>query len=83
MLVTALGEAGHASTPHLAANAVPRLATLIGRIARHRPPRRVLPVVERMMRQLGADPSGDLDAAVAAVAARTGSSATTCRACSR
>ena len=70
VLVTALGEAGHASTPHLAANAVPRLATLIGRIARHRPPRRVLPVVERMMRQLGADPSGDLDAAVAAVAAR-------------
>ena len=70
VLVTALGEAGHASTPHLAANAVPRLATLIGRIARHRPPRRVLPVVERMMQQLGADPSGDLDAAVAAVAAR-------------
>ena len=39
VLVTALGEAGHASTPHLAANAVPRLATLIDRIARHRPPR--------------------------------------------
>ena len=33
VLVTALGEAGHASTPYLGANAVPRLATLIDRIA--------------------------------------------------
>ena len=69
VLVTALGEAGHASTPHLAANAVPRLATLIDRIARHRPERTVLPVVARMLEQLGADPEGDLDAAIAAVAA--------------
>jgi acetylornithine deacetylase/succinyl-diaminopimelate desuccinylase-like protein len=68
VLVTALGEAGHASTPHLAANAVPRLATLIGRIAAHRPPRTVLPVVRRMLEQLGADPDGDLDAAAAHVA---------------
>ena len=67
--VTALGEAGHASTPHLAANAVPRLATLIDRIARHRPERRVLPAVAQMIRGLGGDPSGDLDAAVAAVRA--------------
>jgi acetylornithine deacetylase/succinyl-diaminopimelate desuccinylase-like protein len=67
--VTALGEAGHASMPHLAANAVPRLATLIDRIARHRPQRRVLPVVEQMIRGLGGDPSGDLDAALAAVRA--------------
>ena len=69
VLVTALGEAGHASTPHLGANAVPRLAVLIDRLARHRPPRRVLPVVERMIRGLGGDPSGDLDAALAAVRA--------------
>jgi acetylornithine deacetylase/succinyl-diaminopimelate desuccinylase-like protein len=68
VLVTALGEAGHASTPHLAANAVPRLATLIGRIAAHRPRRTLLPVVRRMLEQLGADPDGDLDRAVAHVA---------------
>jgi acetylornithine deacetylase/succinyl-diaminopimelate desuccinylase-like protein len=68
VVVTALGEAGHASTPHLAANAVPRLATLIGRIAEHRPQRTVLPVVRRYMEQLGADPDGDLDAAIARVA---------------
>src|SRR5215218_10513539 len=71
VLVTALGEAGHASTPYLAANAVPRLATLIGRIAAHRPERTVLPVVRRMLEQLGADPDGDLDAAIAHVAARS------------
>src|SRR5215212_3412019 len=70
VLVTALGEAGHASTPHLAANAVPRLATLIDRIASHRPARTLLPVVRRMLEQLGADPDGNLDAAVARVAAR-------------
>ena len=68
--VTALGEAGHASTPQLGANAVPRLATLIDRIARHRAPRRALPAVARMIEQLGGDPAGDLDAAVAHVAAR-------------
>jgi acetylornithine deacetylase/succinyl-diaminopimelate desuccinylase-like protein len=68
VLVTALGEAGHASTPHLAANAVPRLATLIGRIAAHRPQRTLLPVVRRMLEQLGVEPDGDLDAAVAHVA---------------
>ena len=67
VLVTALGEAGHASTPHLGANAVPRLATLIGRIAAHRPAQTVLPVVRRLMEQLGADPDSDLDAAVAHV----------------
>jgi acetylornithine deacetylase/succinyl-diaminopimelate desuccinylase-like protein len=71
VLVTALGEAGHASTPYLAANAVPRLATLIGRIAAHRPRRTLLPVVRRMLEQLGADVDGDLDAAVAHVAARS------------
>ena len=70
VLVTALGEAGHASTPHLAANAVPRLATLIGRIARHRPQRTLLPVVRRMLEQLGAEVDGDLDAALAHAAAQ-------------
>ncbi len=70
MLVTALGEAGHASQPYLGANAVPRLATLIDRIARHRPERTVLPVVAHMLEQLGADPDGDLDEAIAHVAAQ-------------
>ena len=72
MLVTALGEAGHASTPHLAANAVPRLATLIDRIA-------ALPAgaaacsrsSRTLFEALGADPDGDLDAAIAHVAARS------------
>jgi acetylornithine deacetylase/succinyl-diaminopimelate desuccinylase-like protein len=72
VMVTALGEAGHASRPHLAANAVPRLATLIERIARHRPERTVLPVVRGMLERLGADTDGDLDAAVAHVTAQHG-----------
>ena len=49
---------------------VPRLATLIGRIATHRPERTLLPVVRRMLEQLGADADGDLDAAVEHVASR-------------
>jgi acetylornithine deacetylase/succinyl-diaminopimelate desuccinylase-like protein len=71
VLVTALGEAGHASTPHLAANAVPRLATLITRIAAYRPERQVQPLVRTLFEALGADPDGDLDAAIAHVAARS------------
>ena len=69
MLVTALGEAGHASTPHLAANAVPRLATLIGRIAATGRRGRCCRWSDAVP-ALGADPAGDLDAAVAAVTAR-------------
>ena len=75
--MTALGEAGHASTPHLAANAVPRLATLITRIAAYRPERQVLPIVRTLFEALGADPDGDLDAAIAHVTARHPSSART------
>src|SRR5215207_10542911 len=71
VLVTALGEAGHASRPHLAANAVPRLATLIARIAAYRPERQVPPLLRAMFEALGADPDGDLDAAIAHVAARS------------
>jgi acetylornithine deacetylase/succinyl-diaminopimelate desuccinylase-like protein len=70
VLVTALGEAGHASTPHLAANAVPRLASIITRIAAYRPERQVQPIVRTLFEALGADPDGDLDAAIAHVAAR-------------
>src|SRR3954468_9376560 len=36
-LVTALGRAAHASTPQAGANAVPRLATLVERLAAYRP----------------------------------------------
>ena len=70
VLVTALGEAGHAATPHLAANAVPRLAAIITRIAAYRPERQVLPIVRTLFEALGADPDGDLDAAIAHVTAR-------------
>jgi acetylornithine deacetylase/succinyl-diaminopimelate desuccinylase-like protein len=61
--VTALGRSAHASTPQAGANAVPRLATLIGRIAAHRPTPTLLPVVRRMLEQLGAD----IDAQTAAL----------------
>ena len=72
VLVTALGEAGHASTPHLGrqrraaagdADRPDRRAT--------GPPRRVLPVVRRDARAARRRPDGDLDAAIAHVAART------------
>ena len=54
-MVTALGEAGHASTPTAGANAVPRLATLIDRLANHRPKRRVLPETRAMLEALLGD----------------------------
>jgi acetylornithine deacetylase/succinyl-diaminopimelate desuccinylase-like protein len=51
-LVTALGEAGHASTPTAGANAVVRLATLIERLARHKTRRVLLPEIQRMLEVL-------------------------------
>jgi acetylornithine deacetylase/succinyl-diaminopimelate desuccinylase-like protein len=63
-MVTALGEAGHASTPTAGANAVPRLATLIDRLAHHRPKRRMLPETEAMLKALLGDVGDDLDAAI-------------------
>jgi acetylornithine deacetylase/succinyl-diaminopimelate desuccinylase-like protein len=63
-LVTALGEAGHASTPTAGANAVPRLATLISRLAAYRPERRLLPETRAMLEAL-IGPFDDLDAAIA------------------
>jgi acetylornithine deacetylase/succinyl-diaminopimelate desuccinylase-like protein len=62
--VTALGEAGHASTPTAGANAVPRLAELVRRIAAFEPERRLLPVTRSMLEALVGD-VGDLDAAIA------------------
>jgi acetylornithine deacetylase/succinyl-diaminopimelate desuccinylase-like protein len=65
-LVTALGRAAHASTPQAGANAVPRLATLIERLAAHRPPRRLLPETRALLETLVGPVDGDLDAAIAA-----------------
>src|SRR4051794_4005091 len=63
-MVTALGEAGHASTPTAGANAVPRLATLIERLAAYRPERRALPESVAMLQTLVGDVGDDLDAAI-------------------
>jgi acetylornithine deacetylase/succinyl-diaminopimelate desuccinylase-like protein len=68
-LVTALGEAGHASTPTAGANAVPRLAVLIQRLAEHRTEQRLLPETRAMLEALAGPVDGDLDAALERVAA--------------
>ncbi len=67
--VHALGEAGHASVPERGANAVPRLATLITRIAGYRPERRLFPATRAMLTALVGDIGDDLDAAVARASA--------------
>ena len=63
-LVTALGRAAHASTPLAGANAVPRLATLIDRLAAYRPQRRVLPETRVLLEALVGDVGDDLDDAI-------------------
>jgi acetylornithine deacetylase/succinyl-diaminopimelate desuccinylase-like protein len=63
-LVTALGRAAHASTPLAGANAVPRLATLIDRLAAYRPKRRVLPETRVLLEALVGDVGDDLDDAI-------------------
>jgi acetylornithine deacetylase/succinyl-diaminopimelate desuccinylase-like protein len=62
--VTALGVAGHASRPQSGANAVPRLAELVRRIAAYVPQRRVLPTTSRMLDVL-VGPGGDLEDRIA------------------
>jgi acetylornithine deacetylase/succinyl-diaminopimelate desuccinylase-like protein len=64
VMVTALGEAGHASTPAAGANAVPRLATLIQRLAAYRPERRLLPETRAMMETLVGPFGDDIDGAI-------------------
>ncbi len=64
VLVTALGEAGHASVPYDAANAVPRLAALITRIAAYVPQRRLGDQTRRMLETLTGEPVDDLDRAL-------------------
>ncbi|MDX6548115.1 MAG: hypothetical protein QOG33_1665 [Gaiellales bacterium] len=63
-MVTALGEAGHASTPTAGANAVPLLAKLIDRLAAHRPKRRLLPETRVMLEALVGEVGDDLDDAI-------------------
>ena len=50
--VTALGEAGHASMPAMNRNAVPLVAELVGRLARHRTPHVLIPEVRAMLETL-------------------------------
>ncbi len=62
--VTALGEAGHASTPTVGRNAVPLLATLVHRLERHRPKPTLLPETRRTLEVLVGDPGNDLKSAI-------------------
>jgi acetylornithine deacetylase/succinyl-diaminopimelate desuccinylase-like protein len=64
--VTALGAPGHASDPYETQYAVPILAELIGRLARFRPRRRLLPATRTMLRTLLGDgfDEADLDGAI-------------------
>jgi acetylornithine deacetylase/succinyl-diaminopimelate desuccinylase-like protein len=64
VLVTALGEAGHASTPTAGANAVPRLAVLIQRLAAYRARTQVLPQTRVMLEALAGPFDGDLEGAI-------------------
>ena len=62
--VTALAEGGASSLPRSEANAVTRLARLIGRLDRHLPDRRLIPQTDAMLTALaGAD--GGLDERIA------------------
>jgi acetylornithine deacetylase/succinyl-diaminopimelate desuccinylase-like protein len=65
VLISALGEAGHASTPTAGANAVPRLATLIERLARHRSPPSLKPQTTRLLEILIGPFDGQVDDAIA------------------
>ena len=67
--VTALGEAAHASRPTAGANAVPRLARLVERLAGHRPEGRLLPVTATMLEVLTGGPVDDLATAARIAAA--------------
>ncbi|MBA2425741.1 MAG: M20/M25/M40 family metallo-hydrolase [Actinobacteria bacterium] len=64
VLITALGEAGHASIPQSGDNAVPRLAVLIDRLARHRTQRILRPETHRLLEVLIGPHEGGLDAAI-------------------
>jgi acetylornithine deacetylase/succinyl-diaminopimelate desuccinylase-like protein len=63
--VTALGSATATTTPGVATGSVPRLATLIQRIAAYRPVRRLLPETAQMLEALLGTAEGDLEGAIA------------------
>jgi acetylornithine deacetylase/succinyl-diaminopimelate desuccinylase-like protein len=62
--VTALGEAGHASTPTAGNNAVPLLAQLVQRLARHHVAPTLLPETRRTLEILVGDVGDDLEGAI-------------------
>ena len=66
--VTALGEAGHGSTPTVGDNAVPHLGEVLARVGRGLPTPRPHPLVDTMLEVLlgaGYDAGGDLGSALA------------------
>jgi hypothetical protein len=63
--VTALGTATDTTMPGVADGSVPRLATLISRIAGYRPLRRLLRETGELLEALVGTDVGDLDAAIA------------------
>ncbi len=63
--VTALGEAGHASTPTIGRNAVPLVAELVRRVTAHRTPRVLIGEVRAMLEALvGPFPDDAVDTAL-------------------
>ena len=66
--VTALGTPGHSSVPYDVVHAVPVLAELIGRLARFRPRRRLIPPTRALLQALLGDEAAgtedDLDGAI-------------------
>lgn len=67
--VSALGEAGHASTPEAGVNAVYRLARLLDRLGGHRPDRVLTPQVRAMLEALLGPFDDDLDGVIERVRA--------------
>ncbi len=62
--ITALGEAGHASTPTAGSNSVPLLAQLVQRLARHHVAPALLDETRRTLEILVGDVGGDLEGAI-------------------
>ena len=67
--VTAVGEAGHASTPSVGRNAVPLLGELLRRVGIGMPTVRRHPLVDAMLEVLLGDPGDDLEKALATAGA--------------
>jgi acetylornithine deacetylase/succinyl-diaminopimelate desuccinylase-like protein len=63
--ITAVGEAGHASTPTAGNNAVPLLAELLQRLGRHQAKPALLPETRRTLEILVGDVGDDVEGALA------------------